>query len=72
MSRALDTTFATHAFTDLNVAGLGPRPVALRLVRDTTCSLDVLREVRGPDSLRTELAGVDVADSSVNDRAPAA
>ena len=52
--RALDTTFTTYAFTDINVSGFGPRPVALRLVRDTTCTLDVLREVRGPDSVRTE------------------
>ena len=50
--RALDTTFATYVFTDINVSGFGPRPVALRLIRDTTCSLDVLREVR-PDSVRT-------------------
>jgi hypothetical protein len=53
-SMPLDWTFATYAFTDINVHGLGPRPVALRLVRDTSCSLDVLRTVGGPDSLRTE------------------
>ena len=49
----LDSSFATYAFTDINASGVGPRPVALRLVRATTCSLDVLREAR-PDSLSNE------------------
>ena len=52
--RALDTAFATYVFTDINVSGFGPRPVALRLIRHTTCSLDVLSAVGRRDSLRTE------------------
>ena len=52
-SVGIDSSFATYAFTDINASGVGPRPVALRLVRGTTCSLDVLREAR-PDSLSKE------------------
>ena len=65
-SMALDSTFITYAFTDITVSGLGSRPVALRLVHDTSCSLDVLRQTGGPDSLRSEqVAGMARAAAAI-------